>query len=79
MTLALDFPYYGKDLLDLFNRLDQIVMKAGGRVYLGKDARLPKAHFQEMYPEWESWKAIKDRWDPDGLFRSSIGERLGLC
>ena len=79
VTLALDFPHYGQELLDLFNRLDQIVIKAGGRVYLGKDARLPKAHFQEMYPEWQTWKAVKDQWDPECIFRSMIGERLGLC
>mgnify|MGYP000495316822 CR=1 FL=1 len=79
VTLALDFPNYGQELLDLFNRLDQIVIKAGGRVYLGKDARLSKEHFQAMYPEWADWKKVKDQWDPDGIFRSSIGERLGLC
>lgn len=78
VTLALDFPNYGTDLLSLFHRLDRIVMKAGGRVYLGKDARLPQDHFQEMYPEWIQWKATRDHWDPKGMFRSSLGDRLGL-
>ena len=78
VTLALDFPNYGKDLLALFNRLDRIVIEAGGRVYLGKDARLPQDHFQEMYPNWTEWKAIRDQWDPKGVFRSRMGDRLGL-
>ena len=78
VTLALDFPYYGSKLLSLFDRLDRIVIEAGGRVYLGKDARLPKEHFREMYPEWIAWKNIRDQWDPSGVFRSRMSERLGL-
>jgi FAD/FMN-containing dehydrogenase len=78
VTLALDFPHYGDDLLSLFDRLDRIVIEFGGRVYLGKDARLPRDHFQSMYPEWSAWRAIRDQWDPEGLFRSRMSERLGL-
>lgn len=78
VTLALDFPNYGEALLALFNRLDRIVIEAGGRVYLGKDARLPQQHFQEMYPNWSDWKETRDKWDPKGVFRSGIGDRLGL-
>jgi decaprenylphospho-beta-D-ribofuranose 2-oxidase len=78
VTLALDFPNYGEDLLDLLTRLDHIVMDAGGRVYLGKDARLPQAHFRQMYPEWERWKEVRDQWDPQGVFSSTLGQRLGL-
>ena len=78
VTLALDFPHYGQPLFELFNRLDRIVMDVGGRVYLGKDARLPKEHFQEMYPEWQEWLEVKEKWDPQGLFRSTMSERLGL-
>ena len=78
VTLALDFPNYGAELMALFDRLDRIVMRVGGRVYLGKDARLPRAHFKEMYPEWAKWKEVRDQWDPRGMFRSRMGERLGL-
>jgi decaprenylphospho-beta-D-ribofuranose 2-oxidase len=78
VTLALDFPNYGDDLLDLLTRLDHIVMDAGGRVYLGKDARLPQAHFRQMYPEWAQWKEVRDQWDPQGVFSSALGQRLGL-
>ncbi len=77
-TLALDFPNLGTPLLDLMNRLDDVVMSCGGRVYLGKDARLSEANFKTMYPEWEKWKDIRDKWDPDGVFQSDLGRRLGL-
>ena len=79
VTLALDFPNYGAPLFQLLERLDAIVIAAGGRVYLGKDARLPKESFQKMYPEWESWRALRDEWDPEGVFSSMLGARLGLC
>ena len=78
-TLALDFANVGGDLMKLFDRLDAIVLEDGGRVYLGKDARLPRQAFRQMYPQWERWKAVRDQWDPDGLFRSDLGLRLGLC
>lgn len=78
VTLALDFPNHGAPLLELCERLDAITLDAGGRVYLGKDARLSRASFQRMYPEWQAWKAVRDAVDPRGLFRSAMGERLGL-
>lgn len=79
VTLALDFPNHGQPLLDLMNQLDVITLDAGGRVYLGKDARLSRDTFQRMYPHWEQWKAVRDQVDPHRLFRSNMGERLGLC
>ena len=78
VTLALDFPNSGESLLALLDRLDEIVVAAGGRVYLGKDARLSKANFQKMYPEWGDWKAVRDKWDPNGVFKSDLALRLGL-
>lgn len=78
VTLALDFPNYGRSLFELFQRLDRVVMDAGGRVYLGKDARLPIEHFRVMYPEWEAWLEVRRRWDPDQRLRSGMSERLGL-
>jgi len=78
VTLALDFANYGAPLLDLMERLDAIVVEAGGRVYLGKDARVSRATFRRMYPEWEAWKAVRDQWDPSGVFQSDLGRRLGL-
>ncbi len=78
VTLAMDFPNFGAPLFELFDRLDDIVIEAGGRVYLGKDARLSKEHFQKMYPNWAQWKETRDKWDPDGVFESDLGRRLGL-
>ena len=56
-----------------------LLLEAGGRVYLGKDARLSEAHFKAMYPEWETWRELKLKVDPQRLFRSALSDRLGLC
>ncbi len=78
VTLALDFPNYGDELLRLLDRLDRLVVDTGGRVYLGKDARVSRDNFRRMYPEWEQWKAVRDQWDPQQVFQSDLGRRLGL-
>jgi len=77
-TLALDLPVRGKDLFALLDRLDEIVIKAGGRVYLAKDARLGRDSFEAMYPRVSEWRAVKQRIDPDNHFDSSMARRLGL-
>jgi FAD/FMN-containing dehydrogenase len=78
VTLALDFPNHGARLYELLDRLDDVVVDVGGRVYLGKDARLTRERFRRMYPRWEEWKVVRDRWDPHGVFQSDLGRRLGL-
>ncbi len=78
VTLAMDFPNFGAPLFELFDRLDARVVEAGGRVYLGKDARLSKETFRKMYPKWEEWKLVRDMWDPECVFQSDLAKRLGL-
>lgn len=78
-TVALDFPNLGSPLFDLFDQMDEVILEAEGRIYLGKDARLPADRMKRMYPEWEKWKAVRDEWDPDYVFRSELGRRLELC
>jgi len=55
-----------------------VVLKAGGRLYLGKDAMLDKEMFQKMYPQFLEWLSIKSKYDPDNIFTSDISRRLGL-
>ncbi len=78
-TLAMDFPNTGKPLLTLFEKLDALVLEAGGRIYLGKDARLPSKLVAQMYPELDRWREVQKTYDPQGLFMSDLGKRLGLA
>lgn len=77
-TLAMDLPFTGERVLQLMNRFDEVVMEAGGRVYLAKDARLSPYAVQEMYPRLEEWRGVKQQLDPDGVFSSSLSRRLQL-
>ena len=54
------------------------VLEAGGQIYLGKDARLPRHVFERMYPELPQWKRVRNQWDPKAVFQSELGRRLGL-
>ncbi len=53
-TLALDFPNRGVATLDLLERLDDIVVAAGGAIYPAKDARLKGERFRHYFPRWEA-------------------------
>ena len=76
-TLAIDFPIRANTVA-LLRRLDAMVLAAGGRVYLGKDSYLEAATFRAMYPALERWLATKAKYDPDGVFTSDLGRRVGL-
>jgi decaprenylphospho-beta-D-ribofuranose 2-oxidase len=76
-TLAIDFPVT-KKLIPFTRELDQLVLEARGRIYLGKDALLTKEMFQKMYPQYKDWLLIKKKYDPDNVFTSNISRRLGL-
>lgn len=76
-TLAIDFPVT-KNLHAFTKKMDAEVLKAGGRIYLGKDSMLDKEMFQAMYPQYGQWLAIKRKYDPENVFTSDIGRRLGL-
>lgn len=60
VTLALDFPNQGQATLDLFNRLDAIVREVKGRIYLAKDARMPREMFAESYPLLSNFLKFRD-------------------
>lgn len=50
-TLALDFPNQGEATLELLGRLDEIVLRAGGRLYPAKDGRMSARMFHAGYPQ----------------------------
>ena len=77
-TLSLDFAMRGRPLFDLLKKLDEIVLRHGGRIYLAKDACLDAETFRAMYPRWRAWQEIKARVDPGNRFCSALSERLGL-
>jgi decaprenylphospho-beta-D-ribofuranose 2-oxidase len=77
-TLALDLPVGPAALPGVLDDLDEMVLEAGGRIYLAKDARLSPAHVGAMYPKLEEFKNIKKRLDPHGVLTSDLARRLQL-
>ena len=60
VTLALDFPNRGAATLALFDQLDTIIDRAGGRLYPAKDARMSAAFFQNSYPGLDDFEPFID-------------------
>ena len=71
--MALDFPNGGKQTHQLFERLDAIVQEAGGRLYLAKDARMPRAIFEAGYPRLNEFLKYRDPGISSGLSRRLMG------
>jgi decaprenylphospho-beta-D-ribofuranose 2-oxidase len=77
-TLTLDLPVSDPELFSFLNRLDEIVLRHSGRVYLAKDARLSPQSFRAMYPRFGEWLEIKKKLDPEGCFDSDLAHRLEM-
>ena len=77
-TLTMDFPVSDVGLFTFLERLDEIVVKHGGRVYLAKDARLGADVFRRMYSRLDQWLEVKRRFDPSDVFTSDLARRIGL-
>ena len=77
-TLALDFPARTPGLSDLLTGLDDLVLGAGGRLYLAKDSRIPAGLMEPMYPKLGEFRRLRLQLDPDGVFSSDLSRRLSL-
>ncbi|MDD4915229.1 MAG: FAD-binding oxidoreductase [Methylococcales bacterium] len=73
VTLALDFSNKAMQTAQLFARLDAIVREAGGRIYLAKDARMPRDLFEAGYPRLNEFLPYRDRGISSAMSRRLMG------
>ncbi len=76
-SFAIDF-LISKELKLYAKELDQMVLDAGGRIYLGKDALLDEGSFKSMYPAYKEWLSIVKKYNPESRFCSDLSRRLGI-
>ena len=77
-TLALDFPVSARTLR-LLDEIDAIVVAAGGRLYLAKDARQQPATFERGYAHaLPQFRALRRAIGAAGKIESRLSRRLGF-
>ncbi|HZG23094.1 MAG TPA: FAD-binding protein, partial [Chitinophagaceae bacterium] len=76
-TLALDFPVR-KGLFEFLDKLDKIVLKYEGRLYMSKDARMKPDILEAGYPSLPEFKSVVKKYNPDSKIFSVQSDRLLL-
>lgn len=76
ISIALDIPMHPTRTQATTDALNEVVIAAGGRIYLAKDALTRPDHFRAMEPRFEAWNAVRKKWDPEGSIRSALSVRL---
>jgi decaprenylphospho-beta-D-ribofuranose 2-oxidase len=77
-TLSVDIPGNTKNLLQLLEELDNLLIKKTGKIYLTKDVRMSSESFRKMYPDFEKWNKIRLQMEPNNYWQSKQSERLGI-
>lgn len=77
-TLTVDLPAGASGLAELCHRLDEVVLEAGGRHYLAKDAHTRAESIARGYPRLDEWRRIRDSVDPARVWQSDLSRRLAL-
>jgi decaprenylphospho-beta-D-ribofuranose 2-oxidase len=77
-SMSLELPAGSAQLAPAMDTADRMMVRYGGRVRLVDDSRLSPNLLTSMYPRVESWRAVRDRLDPDREISTALGRRLEL-
>jgi FAD/FMN-containing dehydrogenase len=64
------------DIQRIVDSLNELVIAAGGRIYLTKDRFTTPEHFRAMEPRLPAFFALREKWDPQHRLRSAQSVRL---
>jgi decaprenylphospho-beta-D-ribofuranose 2-oxidase len=76
-TLALDVAV-DRGVFEFLDEIDKIVVAAGGRIYLAKDARQSAETFAAGYPNLDEFRRIRRTIGADRRIVSRLSKRLGI-
>ena len=76
-SLALDFKIE-KGLFELLDKLDKIVVKHKGRIYLTKDVRISKETFEKGYPLINKFRSLREKYKMTKKFNSLQSKRVKI-
>lgn len=64
------------DTQRIVDSLNELVIEAGGRIYLTKDRFTRAEHFRAMEPRLDRFMALREKWDPERRLRTAQSVRL---
>lgn len=74
-SIAVDMAV-GPNTQTIVDKLNELVIATGGRIYLTKDRFTRAEHFRKMEPRLPRFMALRDKWDPAHRLRSAQSRRL---
>lgn len=74
-SIAVDMAV-SRDTQRIVDSLNELVIAAGGRIYLTKDRFTTAAHFRAMEPRLPAFLGLREKWDPKRRLRSAQSVRL---
>lgn len=75
ISIAVDIPVRA-DTAEVVKKLNQLVIPAGGRIYLAKDTFTTAEDYRAMEPRLATFLAARRRYDPAGKLHSLLSQRL---
>lgn len=60
--------YFEEDYQPLFKAIEPVFQRYGGRPHWGKINSFRQHQFSASYPQWETFKAVRQHYDPAGKF-----------
>ncbi len=68
--------YWREDPTEYFEAVEQLMLSHGGRPHWGKMHTLGASELRERYPRFDDFVMLRDRLDPDRMFRNAYLDRV---